>query len=168
MRSTALWWPWGVYTQMNLAGRKPKALGLVYQDLRRDVPSTQKRCTSTCSKTPPGARTQPSSPWEADGLGLRIEDCSLHCLAVFAGDSGLLPLPLEEPKSLSPTAAASRGWGREATPAGEAGPHARTHWVTESSPSTSLEPHVPPWQNWVGPQLYLSPFPDQMIYGSKS
>lgn len=87
--------------------------------------------------------------------GLQLGDCTLHSLAAdFAEDLGLLPLPLEEPKSLSPSAAASRGRGREATPAGEAGPRARTHWVTESRPSTSPGPHVPLWQNYIGPQLH--------------
>lgn len=48
-----------------LAGRQPKALGLVYRDLRRDVHGTQKRCTCACAKTPPDANTQSGLPWEA-------------------------------------------------------------------------------------------------------
>ena len=64
-RSTALWRPPGVSMRTILAGRQPKALGLVYRDLRRDVHGTQKRCTCACAKTPPDAHTQSGLPWEA-------------------------------------------------------------------------------------------------------
>lgn len=111
----------GVDMQTNLVGSEPEAFGLVYQDLRRDVHSTQKRCTCACAKTPP-ARTQGPvycGRWPDGHCEPKIAPLAL---SLFAGNQELLSPPLEEPKPLSPTAAASRGWGRKAHQLGRQGP----------------------------------------------